>query len=376
MNKALKKAITSGKMHHAYLLGGPEGTGKTADAIQAALMILCKEEGLEEPCMKCSSCRKILSYNHPDFRILFPFVSEKAFSETAKKLDLVQKFKDEQNSELKYKDIFVIYLADSARSLINNPYQKAQIAEDFKEKNRSITVDHVRELIEDIHMPPTESKYKVIIIQDADLMNAATANALLKTLEEPPLYVRFILISSKLTSLLPTIRSRCQELKFKELTIEEIKKFLMQHENANENSATFAAKMALGSIQNGLELLNNSNEEFMNDALEILESIQTNDLHRGLFIATSLAKQPIEENMKRLKYSAVFLREMNLLRTGNSTFSNDDSISERIIALTNNFPTHLYPKVLDKITDSMSAIAKKSNAKFVFSAFFIDLTSI
>ena len=83
----LKRAMETGKMHHAYLLTGLEGSGKMACAVESAMALLCRTPD-NNPCYTCSSCRRILSYNHPDFRIIFPFVSIEGFKDKAKKLNL------------------------------------------------------------------------------------------------------------------------------------------------------------------------------------------------------------------------------------------------------------------------------------------------
>jgi len=164
--RTLTNAISSGIISHAYLFSGPRGSGKTTLARLFAKSLNCEDrkEGRAEPCNKCSSCLEIMGN---------------------RSMDLIE--------------------IDAA-------------------SHRGI--DEMKELIEGIKFSPTKSKYKVFIIDESHQLTKEASNALLKTLEEPPSHAIFILATTEIHKMIPTIISRCQRFDFRRLTLEEIVKRL------------------------------------------------------------------------------------------------------------------------------------------------------
>ena len=157
--RTLKNALTTGKMAHAYLFAGPRGTGKTSMARLFAKALNC-EEGLGHQCNHCQNCQEVANGNHPD-----------------------------------------VIEIDAAS---NNG------------------VDQVRDLIEKVRYAPIKGNYKVYIIDEVHMMTTGAFNALLKTIEEPPENVIFILCTTEPFKVIPTILSRCQRFDFSKLSYEEM----------------------------------------------------------------------------------------------------------------------------------------------------------
>ena len=164
--QTLTNAISSGMISHAYLFSGPRGSGKTTLARLLAKAVNCqnRKKGEAEPCNQCPSCTEIMA---------------------GRSLDLLE--------------------IDAA-------------------SHRGI--DEIRELRDGIKFVPTKSKYKVFILDEAHQLSKDAANALLKTLEEPPSHAIFILATTEIHKMIPTVISRCQRFDFRRLTLPEIIKRL------------------------------------------------------------------------------------------------------------------------------------------------------
>jgi DNA polymerase III subunit delta' len=175
----LRRSVARGDVAHAYLLSGPAGIGKATLALRLAQALLC-ERNDGDPCLVCRSCKRIASGNHPDVR--------------------------------------AISLATQAAR------QKPDEA-----KSRELRIDTIREWQRDIDLRPFEAARRVFILDDADKLNEQAANAMLKTLEEPPPYAVLILIAQGAGDLLPTIVSRCRVLRMRPVARAEIASALEEH---------------------------------------------------------------------------------------------------------------------------------------------------
>ena len=198
--QTLKKAIRSGRVAHAYLFCGTRGTGKTSMARILAKALNCRQsEGpTADPCGECDSCLAI-----------------------ARGEDM---------------DVIEIDAASNTG------------------------VDNIREVIENSQYRPARSRFKVYIIDEVHMLSKSAFNALLKTLEEPPEHVKFILATTEPEKVLPTILSRCQRYDFRNITSREIAahlKTICQKEKikAEEEALLLVAKAGAGSMRDALSLL-------------------------------------------------------------------------------------------------------------------------
>ena len=179
----LERILVSGRIPHAILFHGPEGIGKGAIAAAFSASLLCERPNGGAACGACPACRKAGHGNHPDLMVVTRLPK-------AKKGDTTTNDEDEDSAE------------DAA---------SASGKGDLK---RQITIDQIRDLNEHATYAPREGARRVFVVDPADAMNAASQNALLKTLEEPPGRAVLLLVASRPHLLLPTIRSRCFQIGF------------------------------------------------------------------------------------------------------------------------------------------------------------------
>ena len=196
--RTLKNQIQSDRIGHAYLFCGTRGTGKTSIAKIFARSVNCENPQDGNPCCTCSMCKRI---------------------EAGNSLNVVE--------------------IDAAS---NNG------------------VDDVREIRNQVQYPPTEGKYRVFIIDEVHMLSAGAFNALLKTLEEPPAYVIFILATTEVNKIPVTILSRCQRYDFRRISVQTIAGHLMELAksegiDAEERAIRYIARVADGSMRDSLSLL-------------------------------------------------------------------------------------------------------------------------
>jgi len=200
----LQRAYASGKWAHAYIFAGPEGVGKFKTACEWARLLLCKNPVIEndfaDSCGSCQSCWLFEAGSHPDFNHI-------------------------------YKELL-------------------EFTKDNKDKKTPVdlAIDVIREfLVEKVSNKPTLSQRKVFIVSEAERLNAASQNALLKVLEEPPAYCSIILLCTRLEKLLPTTKSRSQIIRFGPIEEERIIEKLQQMD-IEEKQARYFARLAQGSL--------------------------------------------------------------------------------------------------------------------------------
>ncbi|MBW6515112.1 MAG: DNA polymerase III subunit delta' [Candidatus Cloacimonetes bacterium] len=253
--EVLKRAVKLEKIAQSYLFYGPEGVGKFTSALYFGMAVNCLSELGEKPCGKCSSCVKLLQFSHPDFLYLFP----------------TPNYDMSPEGEIKDNKMLREY-----ESFLENKREKPW-KEYFFSGNIGLRLDSVRMLQHRINLSRNEAKYKIFIIERAEMMNMSSANAFLKTLEEPPDDVMIILISAKPESLLPTIISRCQKVSFQKLSRQVIEKELLDNRGCELIIAKTIARIADGNMEKALCLIEEQKTESRQSVLTLISLIVNGD---------------------------------------------------------------------------------------------------
>lgn len=233
----LQNAILSQKVSHAYILNGPDDSGKKMIAEAFAMALQCEKHGTEG-CMECHSCKQAISKNQPD----------------------------------------IIYVTH--------------------EKPNTISVDDIRRQVkDDVDIKPYASPYKIYIIDEAEKMNVQAQNALLKTIEEPPAYVVILLLTTNADSFLPTINSRCITLDLKAVPNEKIKSYLMEHCQIPDYQAEVCTAFAQGNVGKAIKLASSESfNEIKNSALQLIRRLKEIDLYEMMEAVKQISEYKLEIN--------------------------------------------------------------------------------
>ena len=274
MKEVLRRMIAVRRVPGALLFAGEEGVGKKLFALELAKALNCRSpEGLEA-CDRCSSCLRIV-------RFVFPSPDDK-----------------EANKKIIWSDYADVGLV--------------------RPHNRFLVVEQMREIEREANFRPYEGVARVFLIEDADKLNEASSNALLKTLEEPPTTSHLILITSRPAALLPTIRSRCQTIRFAPLAAAEIEAHLSRQRKISEEDARLLARAARGSIGRALSTDLKELRRQREAMLDVLDALAlTGDRARLLRAAEDLndAKRK-DEYEPRLDVLEVLIRDVWALTLG------------------------------------------------------------
>ncbi len=247
LKQKLSRSLENGHISHFYLISGPEGSGKHTLAKLLAAAILCA--GQKKPCLSCTSCRKLLGDNHPDF-----------------------------------------------------------ITVDDPEK-KTVPVELIRSARADMYIQPNESDYKIYLFPRAQDMGVPGQNALLKVLEEPPAYGVFLLLTDNPEKLLPTVRSRCVELALQPLDQQTLTAALQKEfPQAEEADLSAAVRRSGGFLGQARQILS-AGGAMLPQTQSFLEGYSRRDQLQLLQTFTSMEKMPRNQFLTTLEQWLSVLEE-------------------------------------------------------------------
>ena len=332
VKEALKRMLTSGRLPGALLFAGEEGVGKKRFALELARALNCRTPKDGEGCGVCSSCTRIVKLNYPE--------------------------REDAEEWLQ-----IIWTDHPDVGLVIAP-------------KRVLRVDQMRQIEKEANFRPFEGKARVFLVDEADKLNDASANALLKVLEEPPRTAHLVLITARPAMLLPTILSRCQMIRFAPLPPAEIESHLLANKLADAKTAKLRARAAGGSI--GRAIANDlvtftSQRKAMLGVLNAL--VMTNDRAQLLRSAEQLNEaQYKDEFEERLDVLETLIRDAWMLSLGVNAdlLVNADLVSD-LEALSKKLDPSRAADWILQIEDVREALLVTINRKVTTDALFLTM---
>ena len=239
----LYRTIESGKVAHAQMFAGPEGSANLAMAIAYATLLNCTDRKDNDACGVCASCRKIQKLIHPDVHFVFP----------------VSAAKNMIGNDLTGKDVVSDgFFGEWRQFVAQHPYGgPLEWSTVFGGENKQLNIsrEESRNILKKLSLKSFEGEYKVMIIWLAEYLHPTAANAMLKLLEEPPDNTIFLLVTYDQEQIISTILSRVQLLKIRPFTKNEITEYLIQNHQLDPAKASQLASISSGDLNQAVKLI-------------------------------------------------------------------------------------------------------------------------
>jgi DNA polymerase-3 subunit delta' len=348
----LIRSVKEERVSHAQLFTGPEGCGSLALALAYAMYVSCENRSEKDSCGTCKSCVKYEKMIHPDLHFVFPVI------------------KDRKNAEPvsdSYIEQWRGFVKQSPYFTINGWLNSI----DVENAQGLIFATEAGEIIKKLSLKTFESDFKIMIIWLPEKMHPATANKLLKLIEEPPEKTLFLLVSDDPDKILPTIISRCQLVKIPGFTDNEIIEFLKAKFSTDGMKAAEIARVANGNIIRAVELHENEDSSLMN--LERFKNLMRfawkRDIISVIGWSEEMASTGREAQKNFLSYSLRILRE-NLMLSLDQMKNSLVFLAGDEASFSDNFHPFINQKNIYPLTEEFnlahSHVEANGNAKIIF----------
>lgn len=240
LSARMRKAIRDGRVPHAQLFLGQEGSGNLALALAYSQYAHCTQRTEDDSCGECSSCRKHLTMTHPDMHFSFPFPSNKA-------------------------DIASELYAEWRKAILQNPYQNYELwmqALESENKQGNIPIKECHAIIKSLSLKPFEGEYKILLMWLPEYLGSE-GNVLLKLLEEPPPQTLFLLVAENPEKIINTILSRVQLTRIPPIESQFIAEVLKSKFELTDTEANRIALLSGGNYLRAIELSANVQNEYL-----------------------------------------------------------------------------------------------------------------
>jgi DNA polymerase-3 subunit delta' len=358
--RTLINSVKNNHIAHAQLFLTKEGGGNLALALAYATYINCEDKKEDDACGECPSCYKFNKLIHPDLHFVFPIATTK---------------------EIPKDPLSALFMKHWRTIIQENPYLSINNWGDTigsENKQLSISVDESRNILKTLSLKSFESEYKILILWLPEFMNASSANAILKILEEPPYKTIFLLVTNNSEKIITTILSRTQLINIRSFSDEEIAKNLIQRFNIEEKRANQLAYLADGNLNEAFRLhseVEEDNHQMFRDWMR--SCYKRNNVLELVEWSERFQKTGKESQKSLLQYGLNTLRETFICR---HTSNNLLRLQEEELKFVEGFAKVLNgPKIEEistKINETYYHLERNANAKIAFLDLSICISSI
>ncbi|MFA6569868.1 MAG: DNA polymerase III subunit delta' C-terminal domain-containing protein [Bacteroidota bacterium] len=367
IKKLLQKAVIDNRLAHAYCFIGSDGVGKDAVAIELAKILNCKSPVIEgdsiDSCGECSSCRQAAVLQHTNIQLVFSLPTGKKTD--SKKDAPLESLSDEQMDDV------IEQIAVKAE----NPYHKISVQD-----ANTIKIAQVRELRKSLAMAGIQQGKRCLIMSRADEMTAEASNSLLKTLEEPHDNVLLIITTSRQESILPTILSRCQRIKFDPISESDIATAIKKMKYLTDTEARLVAAFAQGSITRAWDFLDEDMKQAREDAVSLLRASLKKNNYRLEFseMLESIIKGKDKKGIEVfLGILLLWFRDVvSYAKNGSEDFIINSDQTETIKKFAEGYSGKDLTALIDEVEKSISQIRKNVNVQLIMMRQFLNFRKI
>jgi DNA polymerase III subunit delta' len=348
----LIRSVKEERVSHAQLFTGPEGCGSMALALAYATYISCENRTEKDSCGICKSCIKYEKMIHPDLHFVFPVIKGKKASDPVS-----DNFLEEWREFVKKSPFFSI----------NNWLDSLEVGN----AQGMIFASEASEIIKKLSLKTFESDFKIMVIWLPEKMHQATANKLLKMIEEPPEKTLFLLVSEEPDNVIPTILSRCQLVKIPSFNSRDIEQYLIQRFSIPGEKAADISRVANGNINRAIQLCENEDSSLAN--LDRFKSLMRFAWKRDIVSIVSwseeIATTGREAQKNFISFSLRILRE-NLMLSLDQLKNNLVFLTGEEATFSGNFHPFINQKNIYPLTEEFnlvySHIEANGNSKIIF----------
>ncbi len=346
----LINSVTNNHVAHAQLFAGVEGSAALPLALAYATYVNCLEKVEGDSCGKCSSCSKYNKLIHPDLHVIFPVTTNKKITKDA-------------SSE--------VFFPDWREAFLANPFFTFgdwMESLDGENKQLLINVEESRTIVKKISMKAFEAEYKVVIIWLPETMRAEGANALLKSLEEPPAKTLFLLVTAKQEKLLTTIISRTQRVQVRLFNDAEIKQYLIEEKGISEAQAKRVTYLADGNMREAIQLLSEEDQDHESKIRDWFRACFASKLQDMIRMSEEFGSLPRELQKSLLQYGLGIFRDSLMYKeVGTDLLRVDENSTDDMVQKFSQVID--FSKVLSLsqvLNDAHAEIERNINSKMVF----------